>query len=89
MRDTCDEIYIKRYKQLRRIFINLCLESHGRYYFNILKMITLLYNLHIEHEIYDMLYNKKINHFNDRLFIQNTISKWDYFITFDERLSNM
>ena len=70
MRDTCDEIYRNQYKQLRKLFILLCLESHDRYCFNILRMITLLYNLYIEHVIYNMSNNKKINHINDHLFIK-------------------
>ena len=59
MRDTCDEIYRKQYKQLRKLLIPLCSESHDRYYFNILRVIVLLYHLYIDHEIYEMSYNKK------------------------------
>ena len=47
MRDTCDEIFGKQYRKLRGVFVILCLESHARYYFNILRIITLLYHLYI------------------------------------------
>ena len=76
MRDTCIEIHRKQFKHLRKLFINLCIESHDWYYFNILRMITLCYNFFVEHEIYAMAYNKKINHLYDHLFIKNTLSKW-------------
>ena len=71
MRDTCYEIHRKKLTQ-----IPLCLESHDRYYFNILRMITICYHFYAEHEIYAMAYNKKINHLYDHLFIKNTMSKW-------------
>ena len=70
MRHKCDEIYRRQYKQLRIIFIPLCLESHERHYLSILRIITLLYHFYIEHEIYDMSYNKKRNILNDHHFIE-------------------
>ena len=45
-------------------------------------MITVLYYLYIEHEIYDMYF---FNHLNKHLFIRITMSKWDGFITFGEK----
>ena len=77
MRDTCDEIHRKQYNNLRTLFIPLCLKSHDRNYLNILRMITILNHLYVEHEIYAVAYNKKRNRPNDHLFLQNTISKWD------------
>ena len=77
MRDKCDEIHRKQYKQLRKILITLCLESHERYYSNILRMITICYHLYVDHEIYAMAYNKKRNCLNDHIFIKNKTSKWD------------
>ena len=56
MRDTCDEIHIKQYKQLRTLFIPLFIYSNDRYYFNLLRMITSFYQFYIEHEIYAMAY---------------------------------
>ena len=67
--------YTEKYEKLRTILIPLCLESHDRYYFNILRMITLLYHLYIEHEIYDISQIKNKNHLNDNLFIKYTIIK--------------
>ena len=76
MRDTCDEIHMKQYKKLGTLFIPLCLELHERYYFNILRMITLFYHLYVYHEIYAMVYNKKESFLNDHIFIQSTMIKW-------------
>ena len=39
MRDTCDEIHRIKYRELRKKFIPLCLESQNRKYFNILRKI--------------------------------------------------
>ena len=88
MRDTCDELYRKQYTQLRNIFIPLYLDLHDRF-FNILRIITLLYHLYNKHEIYDMSLNKKRNCLYDNLFIKGKISVWDDFIIFDERFGKM
>ena len=75
IRDTCDEIHRKQYKQLSTLFITLCIESHDRYYFNILSMITLFYHLHVEHEIYAMSYkNKEVFSMNIYLYKMECIS---------------
>ena len=58
MRYTCDEIFGNQYRQLRYVFVPLCLESHDRYYFNVLIIITLLYRLYIEYKIYEWSYLK-------------------------------
>ena len=42
MKDTCDNIQGKQYRKLRDVFVPFCLELHDRYYFNILRMITIL-----------------------------------------------
>ena len=89
IRDVCYELFRKQYIQLRTLFVNFFLESHGRYYFNILRMITILYNLYIDYEIYHMAYNKKINRLNENLFLEETMSKWDVYITFSGILSNI
>ena len=86
MRNVCSELLRKQYIQLRTLFVPLCLESHNRYCFNILRMITLLYNFYIENEIYHMAYNKIIYCLNENLFIEVTMSKWGEYITFWEIL---
>ena len=58
MRDMRAELFRKQYIQLRKFFITFSLKSHDRYCLNILRIITLLYRLYIEHEIYHMAYNK-------------------------------
>ena len=89
MIDICDKIHRKHYKQLRTLFVPLCLESHDKYYFNILRMVNLFYHLYVEHEIYDTAYNKRINRMNDHLFIQNTTSKWDDDSTWGNQLGKI
>ena len=86
MIETCDEIHMKKFKQLTKILVPLCLEPHYVYIFNILRMIILCYHLYVGNEIYAMAYNKKINRLNDHLFIKNTMSKWDDDIIWEERL---
>ena len=75
MRDTRDELFRKQYIHLRTLFINLCLKSHNRYCFNILIIIALLYQFHIDYEIYHMTYNKIRNHLTEDIYIEGTISK--------------
>ena len=36
-----------------------------------------------------MTCNIKENHLNDNLFIKNTMSKWDDFMTFDEEMKKI
>ena len=56
-------------------FIPLCLESHGRYYFNILRMMPILYHMYIKHEIYHTTHKKAQNFINEHKLIEGTISK--------------
>ena len=81
MRDTCDEIQIKQYKKLRTLLIPLFIDSHDRYYLNVLWMTTLFYRLYIDHERYSVAYLKNVSIFHETLFIRNTRSKWDDDIT--------
>ena len=60
-RSGCHESFREQYIQLRKFFIPFSLGSHDRYYFNILRMITLLYHMYIEHEIYHTAYKKVKN----------------------------
>ena len=76
MRDTCDEIHKKQYKQLRKIFIPLCLESHDIYYFNILSMITLFIICTLSMKYMPWHIPKGRNLLNDHISIKNTMSKW-------------
>ena len=88
MRDACNEIRRNRYKQPKKLFIPLYLESHEMCYFNILRMITLFYHLYVEHEIYAISYKKERTTPHDSLFKQRVISRSDDCITWDERLIN-
>ena len=89
MRDTCAELFRKQYIQLRKLFIPLCLESHDRYCFNILRIITLLYHFYIEHETFHTAYNKIRYHLNYNIFIEGKMINWDDYITYSEILGNM
>ena len=48
MRDPCNAIKTKQYKQLSTLLIPSFLESHDTFYFNILSIITLFNNLYVE-----------------------------------------
>ena len=61
--------------------IPLCLKSHGKYCFNLLSIIKLLYHFYTEHEIYNLAYDKRKGYLNDSLFIEGTIGSWDYYDT--------
>ena len=52
-------------------------------------MVTILYHLYIGHDIYDMSYHKIRNRLNENIFIENTMSKWNDFIKFDEEMKKM
>ena len=85
MRDKCDEIHRKQYKQLMTLFITLCLESHDRYYFNVLRMITIFIICTLSMK-YMPWHIKKRTILHDSLFMQNTMSKLDGDITWEEIL---
>ena len=51
-------------------------------------MITLLYHIYIEHEIYNMEYNKVRNCINGHKLIDATTIKWYGYIILLEVLSN-
>ena len=89
MIDTRKVIYRKQYTQLRNFFIPLCIDSHTIYCFNILRIIKILYHFYIEHDIYDISYNKNINRLYKNIFIEDKINKWNDFITFDEEMRKM
>ena len=51
-------------------------------------MNTLLYHMYIEHEIYNMKYNKVRKFLNDHTLIESTIIKWDGYTTLLEIIIN-
>ena len=53
IRDTCAQLFIEKYIQLRKIIIPLCINSTDSYYFNLLRIIAVFYHLYIKHEIYN------------------------------------
>ena len=67
----------------------MCLESHDRYYFNILRIITLLFHLYIEYKLYEWSYEKNVGHINETRFIENTMGKCNDPNTFDEKMRKM
>ena len=79
---TCFDLFKRQYKQMKNSFIPLCIESHDRYYFNILRIITIFYHLYIEYEIYNLAYNKNKGFLNDIRFIKVTMGKRDGYYTF-------
>ena len=77
MRDTCAQLFVGKYKQLRKRFIHFCLNSPDIYYFNILRIITLVYHMYIDYEIYNLAYNTRKIIIYDILFIEYTMVEWD------------
>ena len=55
----CDPLFRGNYIQLRSLLITLFIESPARNYFNLLRIITLLYHMYIEYEVYNLAYNTK------------------------------
>ena len=82
MRDTCDQLFIENYMQLRTLFVSLCLKSNDRYSFNILRIITLFYHLYIEYEIYNLAYNTRKIILYVSLFIDGAMGKSGGVVTF-------
>ena len=76
MRDTRDELFRKQYIQMRTLFTPLCLESHYRYCFKMLSVITLLYQLYIDNEVHHKEYTKKRNCLTDNVPIEVIMNKW-------------
>ena len=79
---TCSGLSERQYEQMRKRFIPLCKKSIGRYHLNILRIITLIYHMYIEYELYNLTYNKTTGLIYENQFISATISKWEYHDTF-------
>ena len=62
-------------------FHSLLSQATDIYSFNILIIITLLYHMYIEYEIYNFSYNKRKIILNKNLFIKGTMDKWDDDVT--------
>ena len=54
MGDTCYQLFIGQYKKLVILFIPLCLKSSEKYSLNLLGIVTLLYHMYIDDEIYNL-----------------------------------
>ena len=55
-RYICAQLFTLQYKQMRKIFTPLCLKLTDRYYFNILRIIAIIYQIYIGYEIYNFAY---------------------------------
>ena len=63
---------------MRTFFIPLSKQSHNIYYLNLLRIITLVYHMYIEYELYNLAYIKHTGFICESQFIEGTMSKWDY-----------
>ena len=89
MRYSCDKLFRGQYIHLRKLFIPLCLNSPDRHSFNLLRIITLLYNIYIEYEIYNLSYNTGEDILYGGLFVYGTMCRWDHAVKLLEIRSNM
>ena len=79
---ACSDLFERQYKQMIIFFVLFCKKSPSRYYLNLLRTIELFYHLYIQHEIYNLEYNKNTGFINDSIFIQRKMGKWDDHYTF-------
>ena len=59
------------------LFISLCIKSLDRDSFNILGIVTLLYQMYIDYEIFNLAYNTSKNILYNRQFVNRKMGKWD------------
>ena len=80
MRYTCDQLFRRKYIQLMKLFIPLCIDSPDKYSFSMFIIVKLFYHIYIEYEIYKLAYNTK--NIYDGLIIDVIMGKWDGVVTF-------
>ena len=59
------------------LFLSLCINSLDRDSFNILSIVTLLYQTYIDYEIINLAYNTSKNILYNRQFVNRKMGKWD------------
>ena len=59
IRTLCTSIFERQHKEMIKILIHLCKKSTDRYHLNILRIITIIYHIHIECELYNLSYTEK------------------------------
>ena len=89
IRLTCSDLFERKYKQMREIFIPLCKKSAERYQLNILRIITLIYHMYLEYKLYNLAYNNTPGFLYEHQFINETRGKWYYNHTFTKSLGTM
>ena len=67
---------------MRKTFIPLCKKSTDRYHFNILRIITLIYHMYIEYELYNLAENITPGFLYEHKFIIASMGKFDDHYTF-------
>ena len=71
------DLFEIQYKQMRKLSVPLCKTSPDRYYCNILGIITLVYHMYIEYEIYNLVYIRNPGFLYESKFTEVTMGKWD------------
>ena len=54
----CDSIFGRQHNQIRKILIPLCKKSTYRYHLNILRIVSIVYHIYIECELYNLAYTR-------------------------------
>ena len=72
MRVICAKLFQSHHQQMTKILISLCKQSTDIYNFNILRIITIIYHIYIECELYNLVY-KKPSYFVELELINSTM----------------
>ena len=60
MRVICERLFQTQQLTMKNILIPLCKNTSDRYhFFNILRIIAIVYHIYIESELYNLAYGKK------------------------------
>ena len=60
MRLICDHIFQRQHHQIIKLVITLCKHSIDRYNLNIMRIIGIIYHIHIGFELYNLAYINKL-----------------------------
>ena len=67
---------------MRNVFIPFCKILTNRYHLNLLMIVTLIYHIYIEYELYNLEYHENMGFLYDHQFIHGTMGKWRDHYTF-------
>ena len=73
----CSDLFKRRYVQMIVCFIYLCKNSTNRYHLYLFMIITHIYHLYIEYELYNLAYKMNTCFIYEHQLIHGKIGKWD------------